>query len=110
FKFLWFLGIAYIISVLFIFSFAAWAHYSNRWLMEYYGYDFSLDSDPFAKVAPENVPRVEHLNISISGIGWLFQAIIMHTILVPCMLFVYSMYYLLRLKMNKIYPESDTIV
>lgn len=110
YKYLWFLGISYVISVLFVFSFAAWAHYSNYWLMESYGYDFSLDGDPFANVALENIQRVERLNMSISGIGWPLQAMIMHVFIVPCLLFAFSIYYLIRMKMNKIYPKSHVIV
>ena len=111
FKFLWFIGISYIISLVFIVSIAAWLYYSNHWLMEYYGCDFSMDlPERFAQVAPENVKRVEQLDMSIHGLAWPFRAIMTHNAYILYMLLIYSIYYVIRMKMNKIYPNSDTIV
>ena len=79
--------------------------------MEYYGYDFSVEADdPFAKVAPENISRLTHLNKSISGIGWPLKAILMHNSQIWFILLAFAIYYWLRLKMNKMYPKSDMIV
>jgi hypothetical protein len=111
FKFLWFLGISYSISLLFIVLFAGWLYYSNRWQMEYYGCDFSIGlPERFGNVAPENVDRVEQLDISTHGLAWPLRAIMTHDAFILYMLVAYSMYYLIRIKMNKIYPKSDNIV
>ena len=111
FKFLWFLGFAYIISLVFIVSIAAWLYYSNHWLMEYYGCDFSMGlPERFAQVAPENVKRVEQLDMSVHGLAWPLRAIMTHDAYILYMLLIYSIYYVIRMKMNKIYPKSDTIV
>jgi hypothetical protein len=79
--------------------------------MEYYGCDFSLDSpDRFARVAPENIERVEQLDMSTDGLSWPLRAIMTHDAFIVYMLLIYSVYYVIRMKMNKIYIKSDTIV
>ena len=95
YKFITYLAIGIIISLLLIATFAWWTDTSDRMLLARYGYniDGMNESEVYGRVAPENMERVKSLETSVMGIGWTLKAIISSVVYKPYLLIVYLIAY-----------------
>lgn len=103
YKFVAYLTIGVMLTVLITLIFAWWTHTSDLLLLKHYGYDIDgMNATEFyGKVLPENLDKVKSLEISIMGIGWPLKAIITFVFYSPYLLFVYGVTYLIGRKHEK---------
>lgn len=90
-NFLTYLILGLIITSGITFTFAWWADYSDKLLLNHYGYDLDAmnDSERYGNVESENLGKVKQIEISYFGIGWPLKAIMTYVFYLPYLLIVY---------------------
>ena len=72
-------------------TFAWWADYSDKLLLNHYGYDLDAMnySERYGNVKSENLEKVKQIEISYFGIGWPLKAIMTYVFYSPYLLIIY---------------------
>lgn len=95
YKFISYLSIGIVLTVIVVFAFAWWSDTSDLLLLKYYGYNINgmNEKEFYGKVLPENMEKVKSLETSIMGIGWPLKAIMAFMFYSPYLLIVYGVRY-----------------
>lgn len=92
-----FLSVILIITLSFVFGW--WTHYSDKILLQWYGYNLELmpdTPDRYINVAPQDKERVETLRMGYMGIGWPLQIIYSLVFVVPFAVIIPIFFYVFK--------------
>lgn len=91
FNFWTYLGLGLVITAGITLTFAWWADYSDKLLLNHYGYDFEAmnDFERYGNVKSENLEKVKQIETGYFGIGWPLKAIMTYVFYSPYLMIVY---------------------
>ena len=83
--------------------FAWWSDASTEILLSHYGYDYygMNDTERYGNVFPENMKRVQELEMSMLGVGWPVKTFMAYGIYSPYLIIVYLIFILLKKLRNR---------
>ncbi len=95
-----YLILGFVITLGITLTFAWWADYSDKLLLNHYGYDLNAmnDFERYGNVKSENLEKVKQIEISYFGIGWPLKAIMTYIFYSPYLIIIY----LIGIKFRKI--------
>ena len=93
-KFITYLLLSLITTLILGVFFAWWTDYSNNFLLAYYGYNFDgmCATEYYKNVSPEDLENVHEIERSIGGIGWPLKVIMMSPIFFIYCIAIYLVY------------------
>ncbi len=98
FKFLSYIALGIIITVVIMLIIGWWSSKSTEIQLSQYGYNFDgmNEKERYLYISSQNIERVKSLEISINGIGWPAKVIIMYPFYFVYLLSVYFIMNLIR--------------
>lgn len=90
-------------------TFAWWADFSNKLLLDHYGYDFDAlnETERFQNVESTRIERVKQLELAHFGMGWPLKALIASIFYTPYFFMVYLIGHLIITKRKNKNQESE---
>lgn len=110
YKFLVYISISLVTTLIIMVYFAWWSDESDTMLLRHYGFDDDGLNEPerFLNVSAENIERVKKIEKRGSGLGWPVRAIMSYVWFLPYLFIVYGVYYLIN-KIKGLRRESKSV-